>query len=407
MNPPFRNRRSLTNLGGAIETEGDAEDTAKLAEALAVRSSLDDEDAARSHVHGFHTYPARMHPDTAARLVRSFVPDGGTVLDPFCGSGTVLIEALVAEVRPFGVDLNPLAVMLTKCKTRLRSTEELQTLIATATVCANYANERRKARAGASRRYSAEDVQLFEPHVLLELDSLRTKISEITDNALWLDLALVLSSLLVKFSKKSSDTSGEMVARKTMPGFPSKMFVRKAEDLVQRLMALGKLVTNPQPVFVDQDDATKLKTLPSVKMDAIVTSPPYAATYDYVAHHMLRLRWLGLDASSLKSGELGSRSTYERVDPRKAADTWSHELARFFRAAKTVLAPGGKLVMLMADSALGTIALRAEEIVAQTARDCGLYPAARASQPRPHFHGPSRDAFRDRPRFEHAILLRN
>ncbi len=396
----------MTNVGGAIECEGDAEDAKKLAHALDVRSSLDDEDAARAHVHGFHTYPARMHPDTAARLVRSFVPDGGSVLDPFCGSGTVLVEALVAGRKSFGIDLNPLAVMLTRCKTRRRTGEELDRLVALANGCAKYADERRRARAGARQRYSAEDVRLFEPHVLLELGSLISKIAAIPNEAPRLDLLLVLSSLLVKLSRQGSDTSRTIVARRTMPGFAAQMFVRKAEDLAQRMAVWGKLVPKPQPIFVEQDDATRLKRLPAVKVDAIVTSPPYAATYDYVSHHSLRLRWLGLDAASLEKGELGSRSTYERIDPRKAGATWSQELARFFRAAQSVLAPGGSLVILMADSALGKIALRADELVAQTARACGLYPAARASQPRPHFHGRSREAFRDRPRFEHAILLR-
>jgi hypothetical protein len=396
----------MTNLGGAIETEGDAEDAKKLAYALDVRSSLDDEDAARAHVHGFHSYPARMHPDSAARFVRSFVPHGGAVLDPFCGSGTVLIEALVAGLRPFGVDLNPLAVMLTRCKTRRRSQEELDQLIARAMACAKYADERRKARAGARQRYSAEDVRLFEPHVLLELDSLRCKISEIPHELPRLDLSLVLSSLLVKLSRQSGDTSRALVTRRTAPGFASRMFVRKTEQLTQRMAAWARLVPKPQPVFVEHDDATRLTTLPAMKVDAIVTSPPYAATYDYISHHLLRLRWLGLNSSSLLSGEIGSRSTYERIDPRRAGETWSQELARFFHAAKIVLAPGGKLVMLMADSALGSTALRADELVARTARACGLYPAARASQARPHFHGPSREAFRSRPRFEHAILLR-
>lgn len=397
----------MTHLGGAIEFEGDAEDARRLVDALDVRSALDDEDAARAHVHGFHTYPARMHPDTAARLVSSFVPDGGYVLDPFCGSGTVLIEALIAGRRPIGVDLNPLAVMLTRCKMRHRSPVELEKLTALANSCAKYADERRQARAGARQRYSAEDVQLFEPHVLLELDSLRARIAEIPGDNLRLDLSLLLSSLLVKLSRKSSDTSRSVVARRTAPGFAARMFVRKTEDLVQRLATLGKLVTKPQAVFVEQDDATQLKTLPSVKMDAIITSPPYAATYDYISHHLMRLRWLGLDASGLASGEFGSRSRYERIDPRKAGKAWSQELARFFRAAQAVLAPRGKLVMLIADSALGKIALRADEVVAETARECGLYPAARASQARPHFHGPSKEAFRERPRFEHAILLRN
>jgi hypothetical protein len=63
-------------------------------------------------------------------------------------------------------------------------------------------------------------------------------------------------------------------------------------------------------------------------------------------------------------------------------------------------------VLVMADSAVGGAALRAEVIVADVARGCGFEPTARASQARPHFHLPTMEAFRDRPRREHALLLR-
>jgi hypothetical protein len=55
---------------------------------------------------------------------------------------------------------------------------------------------------------------------------------------------------------------------------------------------------------------------------------------------------------------------------------------------------------------VGDVALRADEIVAGAGRACGLVPGARASQPRPHFHGPTAKAFRAAPRREHALLLR-
>jgi hypothetical protein len=71
-----------------------------------------------------------------------------------------------------------------------------------------------------------------------------------------------------------------------------------------------------------------------------------------------------------------------------------------------VLPTGGPVVLVMADSAVGDIVLRAEEVVAFVGRDIGFSPIARASQARPHFHGPTMAAFRDRPRAEHAILLR-
>jgi hypothetical protein len=404
-----RKRRSLTHVGGAIETAGDAHEAKRLAHALDVAPSLDDaDDISRAHVHGFHTYPARMHPETAARLVRAFVPAGGRVLDPFCGSGTVLVESLILGRSSVGVDLNPLAVRLARCKSRPRTGTELERLAGRARVCSAYADAQRKSRAGASHRFGPEDVALFEPHVLLELDSLQNKLQSMGDDPAPLDLSLVLSALLVKLSRKRGDTSEHIGTRRTAPGFAARLFVQKTEELAWRFAALNARMPSPppKPARVEQDDATELGTLRNESFDAVITSPPYAATYDYVAHHALRLRWLGLDPSALARGELGARSTYQKIDPRRARDTWTKELTRFFKAAARVLPIGKPLVMVVADSAVGSAALRADEIVAAAADGCGFVPVARASQARPHFHGPTKAAFRGQPRFEHAILLR-
>lgn len=403
-----RRRRALAHAGGTILTAGDADAAARLAHALDVPPSTEDEgDISRAHVHGFHSYPARMHPVTAARLVSEFVPEGGLVLDPFCGSGTVLVESLIGGCTTYGVDLNPLAVRLTRCKTRPRQRAELERLVERARACAMGADERRRERAGATRRLDPNDTRLFEPHVALELDSLRSMVEMTLDESVRLDLSLVLSALLVKLSRKRGDTSSRIGVRRTAPGQPSRLFVQKTEDLARRLTALGRLLPARQipRAFVEQDDAGKLRTLPSTPVDAIITSPPYAATYDYVEHHELRLRWLGLDASALARGEIGARTAYRNLSPRQASDKWAQELSRFFQAAARVLARGAPLALVMADSAVGGTALRADEIVAHRARECGFTFVARASQSRPHFHGPTKSAFRTGPRKEHAMLL--
>lgn len=404
----MKRRRSLAHVGGPTATEGDPGDAALLARALAVAPATDDDaDPARAHVHGFHTYPARMHPLTAARLVTAFAPPGSRVLDPFCGSGTVLAEALAAGRAATGTDLNPLAVRLAACKVRPRAPGELARLTARAAACAARADERRRAKAGATRRFPTTDVALYEPHVLLELDSLRAAVAALGDDPARGDLELVLSAVLVKLSRKGGDTAARPAPRRTAPGFAARLFAQKADDLAARLTAFARLLPTPvPPARVLQDDATELKALPPEPVAAVVTSPPYAATYDYLAHHELRLRWLGLDAGPLARGEIGSRAAYARKAPAEAARAWAGELERFFRAAARVLPPGGPLVVVMADSAVGAVALRADELVAAAGRAAGLVPCARASQSRPHFHGPTAEAFRARPRAEHALLLR-
>src|SRR5262249_19624752 len=143
---------------------------------------------------------------------------------------------------------------------------------------------------------------------------------------------------------------------------------------------------------------------------SIISSPPYAATYDYAAQHALRLRWLGLDARAFERGELGARRNYVGRDPRPAMRAWEDELGRFFRAAARGPSPGAHAALVMADSAVGPprapVAIRADEIAAKVARERGFAPIARASQRRPHFHGPTASAFTRAPRAEHALLFR-
>ena len=66
---------------------------------------------------------------------------------------------------------------------------------------------------------------------------------------------------------------------------------------------------------------------------------------------------------------------------------------------------GAPIALLLADSAVQGEALRADAIIGPAAAEAGLVVRARASQARPHFHGPTALAFKDAPRAEHAIAL--
>src|SRR5678816_1488483 len=122
-----RKRRALSHVGGRVETWG-TDDRARLAaeRSLTVAS---DEAQTLAHVHGFHSYPARMHPDTAARLIEGLSRPRAVVLDPFSGSGSVLVEALRLGRAPIGVDVNPIAIELGWLKTRRWTSEELARLV--------------------------------------------------------------------------------------------------------------------------------------------------------------------------------------------------------------------------------------------------------------------------------------
>jgi hypothetical protein len=61
-----------------------------------------------------HRYWSKKSSDAVADLVDRWSPDGGIVLDPFCGSGVVLGEAVRLRRRAVGIDINPMAVFISR-----------------------------------------------------------------------------------------------------------------------------------------------------------------------------------------------------------------------------------------------------------------------------------------------------
>lgn len=402
--PRRRVRRSLSHVGGAVRVVGAGKrERDALTRALDVTS---DEESTLLHVHGFHTYPARLHPLSARGLVEAFSPWGGVVLDPFCGSGTVLVEARALGRKTTGVDANPLAIELSWLKAIAPSEAFVEHIEATARSVAESAEARRKAKAGATRRYGEEDVALFDPHVLLELDGLRDAISRIEQLPLRRALLLVLSASLTKFSKRSGDTAPHEAPKRIASGYPIRFFVKKAHELQRRLHDYAALLPPGAPFpRLKLGDARKLDTVRPGSVDLVLTSPPYPGVYDYVEQHRARLRWLGLSARHFENAEIGARRHARAVGYDAALARWQDEFGAVLAEIERVLAPKGCALLVLSDSVLAGRAVYADDVVEDLARRVGLVFGARAAQERPHFHAPTANAFRQRPRAEHVLML--
>jgi hypothetical protein len=319
-----------------------------------------------------------------------------------------LVEGRLAGRRVFGVDANPLAVELSWLKSRGTTAVERTSLLTSARSIAASADERRRQRAGATRRYPPEDVALFDPHVLLELDGLRAGCRRIDDELARRALSLVLSSILVKVSRQPGDSSEARTSRRLAAGFSIRLFEKKAEELTRRLAEYDALLPSPVPPFpsIRLGDARRLDAVEEGSIDLIVTSPPYPGVYDYLAHHAVRLRWLELDAEGFAATELGARRHLERLSYEQAMERWSSDLARAFASMSRVLSPAGRLVAILGDSVIRGKPVRAEQLMRKIAPSAHLMVSAIGSQLRPHFHGPSARAFDRQPRREHAIVCR-
>jgi hypothetical protein len=391
-------------VGGRIEVSGDDEE---LCTALAFALDVpNDDDSSRDHVHGFHSYAARLHPLTAHRLIERLSRSRETVLDAFMGSGTVMVEARLLGRHGVGADLNPLSLELAHLKTRGTTDLERRRLTEAAERVAEHADERRISKAGPTVRYGREDLELFDVHMLLELDGIKDGISLEPEGFPREALKLVLSSILVKVSKRPGDTTERIAPRRLATGFAIKLFANKTTELVERLADFAEQVPRGAPQCdLSIDDARKLVTVKTGSVNLVVSSPPYPGVYDYAHHHSARLRWLGLDAAPFERGEIGSRRKLRGRDRDEGVSAWEEDFTRSLGALKRVLAKDARAVLVVADSVVQRQALYADDTMDRLAPRAGLVVVATASQKRPHFHEPSRDAFKGRPRREHLFAL--
>jgi SAM-dependent methyltransferase len=338
--------------------------------------------------HGFHTWPAGLHPDAAALLIAA-LPSGGAVLDPFCGGGTVLVEARIAGRAAIGRDVSPIAVRVATVRA---ATPEEVLLTRVRAVARRLTAEAREAKEPPPRRILEAVRDWYAPHALWELEALRRGI-EATEADVRPFLELCFSSILVKTSWRASDTSPRRQRHHRPPGTAAVLFHKKVRELGRRAAAMRDAVPPGTPeADVRLADARTLVL--DAPVDPVLTSPPYPSTYDYLPLQHLRTVWLGLPEGR---GEIGARRAW-RGGGGEAKRQWVADTAAWTARAAAALKPGGHLVVVIGDGLTPTGAIDASEPTEQGARAAGLESAARASVERI-------DHAREASRWEHCFVF--
>lgn len=366
--------------------EGDEVVSAALFGALAAEERDD------RWTHGFHTYPAGLHPDAAAMLVEAF--PGESVLDPFCGGGTVLVEGRAAGRRTYGRDLSSVALRVSRTRT---STPDDAALTAMRSAARKLAEVARAFRDPVPQELVDVLGDWYAPHALAELYALREGIAAVEDFDVRRALETVFSAIVVKVSWRKSDTSARRERHHRPPGTTAVLFHKKARELARRQIALREVVPEGTPqTDLALQDAREVRVPEPV--DLVLTSPPYPAVYDYLPLQHLRRVWLGTGRGEEPLREIGARRFW-RDSSRVARRRWAEDTAAWTAACARALTPGGHLVVVVGDGLTPTGPVDTVQASKVGAREAGLEPVARASLLRP-------DHARDSSRWEHVFAWR-
>lgn len=378
----MRTTEGKATLGIRTAGEPDLADT--LARALAARERTE------RATHGFHTYPAGLHPDAARDLLGAL--PGERVLDPFCGGGTVLVEALLAGRTAIGRDLGPVAVLVSRVRTARTDESRRTVLRSTARRLADAARRARDVPGPPALRDAVAD--WYAPWVVDELLALRHGI-EAAPPAVRELLWGVFSAILVKVSWRRSDTSARREPHDRPPGTTAVLFHKKARELARRLEALEAAIPQGTPdAEVQPGDAAQLAV--DAPVDLVITSPPYPGVYDYLALQSLREVWLNVGAD--RREEIGGRTPFRR-DLASAQAQWAQDTGRWIASAARALRPGGHLAIVVGDGLVHDTVVEAAPVTGEAAQAVGLVPRAVASLARP-------DHARGSARWEHALVFR-
>jgi hypothetical protein len=360
-----------------IRHAGDDELGAVMAEALTFEGRVD------RATHGFHTYPAGMHPD-AAKVIIAACP--GAVHDPFCGGGTVLLEAMLAGRKASGTDLSPIASLVTKART---ADPALATPLRAAS--------RRLAELARTTRSPVEVPEAcrdwYEPHVAEEIGHLRDGIRA-EDATVQPLLWAVLSSIVIKASYRESDTSNRKSPVHRPPGTTAILFHKKARELGRMIEGLP----SGAEVLTRLDDARVCPPPPHTSL--VLTSPPYPGVYDYLPMQQLRYAWLGIEPPGRAfSAEVGSRRSFRAKGRAEAFRDWREDTDRWIATQSQGLRRNGLMVVNVGDGLVGGRLVDALSPTVQAMRKAGLEIVARASADRP-------DHARNAVRIEHMVMGR-
>ena len=272
--------------------------------------------------HGFHKYPAKFIPQLAKRCIEENTKINEIVCDPFMGCGTTLIESLVSGRKTVGVDINPVAYLISKVKTNPINPDKLKN--ETDKVLYDlklYFESRNKNQKTLSKIEivpiipNNERIEYWFPDKKLreELGTILGRIDTIKDKDIR-DFCLCAFSNILKNTSiwlmKSIKPTRDL---NKIIGIPMNLFSRQIKKMIRGNDVYWNILsTNVKGNLKSYLNLKKAdaRNLPAENnsVSLIVTSPPYVTSYEYADLHQLTALWLEYTKSvnEFREGFIGS-----------------------------------------------------------------------------------------------------
>ena len=248
----------------------------------------------KEFTHSYHAYPAMMIPQVARTLLNEYSPKGKVELlfDPYCGSGTSLVEASIAGINSIGTDLNPLARFMSIVKTTHYDIQTITSQCAELELhFANYHKELVK-----NKDFSRISNYLFwySEDVLLKLSYIEELIQDYTANNDFFRLILAEIVRECSYTRNGEFKRFRMSEDKikTYNPDPFALFLKKYKRNLQGLNAFNSVnkVSNVKVCDFNTSIGVPCEVIKKGDVDIVITSPPYGDSRTTVAYGQFS-RW--------------------------------------------------------------------------------------------------------------------
>lgn len=324
-------------------------------------------DAGRG-IHSIHPYPAKFIPEIPLQLAEILgVLPGTAILDPFCGAGTTLAVAQDLEVPSIGIDLNPIACLISRVKTSPLPPGLMRTAFDVAQK-APHSNTPAPPIPNVDHWFSSEAKQAIA--------GLVQQIGSIEDAPLADHLRLALSSIIVRVSRQDSDTRYAAVDRE--------ISVRAVHEQFLAACARIEAAKRARPLtstarVIESDILAVTPESIGVPVSLVVTSPPYPNAYEYWLYHKYRMWWLGFDPLAVKRREIGARPHYFKKN-HATFDEFREQMASVLRLLARVMVPHGYACFVAGRSRIHGVDYDNAAMIAEEAERLGFTTTAQITR---------------------------